>query len=96
MDWDFEEEEEALSQHLETVVLDRPDQNVVKDSSTIIDNNQSAASSLPSLVVLSDPVDMILDKAGLQKRKPKRQTANKDNEPVDMILYDGKSKKTTE
>ena len=93
MDWDFEQEEEALSLNLETVVLDRPDQNVVKDSLNIIDNIQNGASSLPSLVVQSDPVDMILDKAGLHKRKPKSKAVSKDNVPVDMVLYDGKSKK---
>ena len=69
MDWDFEQEEEALSLNLETVVLDRPDQNVVKDSLNIIDNIQNGASSLPSLIVQSDPVDMILDRAGLHKRQ---------------------------
>ena len=88
MDWDFEQEEEALSLNLETVVLDRPDQNVVKDSLNIIDNIQNGASSLPSLVVPDDPVDMILDKAGLNKRKPKSKA-------VDKIVYEGKGKKPT-
>ena len=59
----------------------------MKNSLTAIDNIQKEASSLPSLLVPDDPADMILDAAGLSKRKPKGKA-------VDKLVYEGKGKNT--